>query len=88
MIILRRQDRLWLLLRRGLEAEKMATCLSQLYHENIRGTKAGYAKFETFPIWNLPLKHPVNLAYEAATADLNDVNMIDRSIWKHMERPR
>ena len=55
----------------------MATCLSQLYHENIRGTKAGYAKFETFPIWNLPLKHPVNLAYEAATADLNDVNMID-----------
>ena len=56
---------------------KMATCLSQLYHENKRGVKAGYAKFETFPIWNLPLKHPVNLAYEAATADLNDVNMID-----------
>ena len=56
---------------------KMATCLSQLYHENKRGIKAGYAKFETFPIWNLPLKHPVNLAYEAATADLNDVNMID-----------
>lgn len=55
----------------------MATCLSQLYHENLRGIKAGYAKFETFPIWNLPLKHPVNLAYEAATADLNDVNMID-----------
>ena len=55
----------------------MATCLSQLYHENKRGVKAGYAKFETFPIWNLPLKHPVNLAYEAATADLNDVNMID-----------
>ena len=55
----------------------MATCLSQLYHENKRGIKAGYAKFETFPIWNLPLKHPVNLAYEAATADLNDVNMID-----------
>lgn len=55
----------------------MATCLSQLYHENKRGIKAGYAKFETFPIWNIPLKHPVNLAYEAATADLNDVNMID-----------
>ena len=55
----------------------MATCLSQLYHENKRGVKAGYAKFETFPIWNLPLKHPVNLAYEAATADLNDINMID-----------
>ena len=56
---------------------KMATCLSQLYHEHKRGVTAGYAKFETFPIWNLPLKHPVNLAYEAATADLNDVNMID-----------
>ena len=55
----------------------MATCLSQLYHENLRGVKAGYAKFETFPIWNLPLSHPVNVAYEAATADLNDVNMID-----------
>ena len=55
----------------------MATCLSQLYHEHKRGVKAGYAKFETFPIWNLPLKHPVNIAYEAATADLNDVNMID-----------
>jgi uncharacterized protein (UPF0371 family) len=55
----------------------MATCLSQLYHENLRGIKAGYAKYETFPIWNLPLSHPVNLAYEAATADLNDVNMID-----------
>ena len=55
----------------------MATCLSQLYHENQRGVKAGYAKFETFPIWNLPLSHPVNLAYEAATADVNDVNMID-----------
>lgn len=55
----------------------MAVCLSQLYHEHKRGVDAGYAKFETFPIWNLPLKHPVNLAYEAATADLNDVNMID-----------
>ena len=55
----------------------MATCLSQLYHENKRGISAGYAKFETFPVWNLPLKHPVNLAYEAATADLDDVNMID-----------
>ena len=55
----------------------MAVCLSQLYQENKRGIRAGYAKFETFPIWNLPLKHPVNVAYEAATADLNDVNMID-----------
>ena len=61
----------------GPGSGKMATCLSQLYHEHKRGTDAGYAKFETFPIWNLPLKHPVNLAYEAATADLNDVNMID-----------
>ena len=61
----------------GPGSVKMATCLSQLYHENKRGVKAGYAKFETFPIWNIPLKHPVNLAYEAATADLNDVNMID-----------
>ncbi|MCR5484233.1 MAG: DUF1846 domain-containing protein [Clostridiales bacterium] len=61
----------------GPGSGKMSTCLSQLYHENMRGIKAGYAKFETFPIWNLPLKHPVNLAYEAATADLNDVNMID-----------
>lgn len=61
----------------GPGSGKMATCLSQLYHENKRGVKAGYAKFETFPIWNIPLKHPVNLAYEAATADLNDVNMID-----------
>ena len=55
----------------------MATCLSQLYHEHKRGVNAGYAKFETFPVWNIPLKHPVNLAYEAAPADLNDVNMID-----------
>ena len=61
----------------GPGSGKMATCLSQLYHENKRGIQAGYAKFETFPIWNLPLAHPVNLAYEAATADLNDVNMID-----------
>ena len=61
----------------GPGSGKMATCLSQLYHENKRGIKAGYAKFETFPIWNLPLRHPVNLAYEAATADLNDINMID-----------
>ena len=61
----------------GPGSGKMAPCLSQLYHENKRGVRAGYAKYETFPIWNLPLKHPVNLAYEAATADLNDVNMID-----------
>ncbi|MBQ1244110.1 MAG: DUF1846 domain-containing protein [Clostridia bacterium] len=61
----------------GPGSGKMATCLSQLYHDNKRGIKAGYAKFETFPIWNLPLKHAVNIAYEAATADLNDVNMID-----------
>ncbi|MBE6903792.1 MAG: DUF1846 domain-containing protein [Ruminococcaceae bacterium] len=61
----------------GPGSGKMATCLSQLYHEHKRNIKAGYAKFETFPIWNLPLQHPVNLAYEAATADLNDVNMID-----------
>ena len=61
----------------GPGSGKMATCLSQLYHDGKRGIQAGYAKFETFPIWNLPLKHPVNVAYEAATADLNDVNMID-----------
>ena len=61
----------------GPGSGKLATCLSQLYNENRRGNQAGYAKFETFPIWNLPLNHPVNLAYEAATADLNDVNMID-----------
>jgi uncharacterized protein (UPF0371 family) len=61
----------------GPGSGKMATCLSQLYHENQRGVKAGYAKFETFPVWNLPLSHPVNVAYEAATADLADVNMID-----------
>ncbi len=61
----------------GPGSGKMATCLSQIYHDHKRGITAGYAKFETFPIWNLPLKHPVNLAYEAATADLSDVNMID-----------
>ena len=61
----------------GPGSGKLATCLSQLYHEHKQGTQAGYAKFETFPIWNIPLNHPVNLAYEAATADLNDVNMID-----------
>ena len=61
----------------GPGSGKMAVCLSQLYHENKRGIKAGYSKFETFPVWNLPLKHPVNVAYEAATADLSDVNMID-----------
>ncbi len=61
----------------GPGSGKLATCLSQVYHEHKRGIKAGYGKYETFPIWNLPLKHPVNLAYEAATADLQDVNMID-----------
>ena len=61
----------------GPGSGKLATCLSQIYHENKRGVNAGYAKFETFPVWSLPLKHPVNLAYEAATADLKDVNMID-----------
>ena len=61
----------------GPGSGKMATCLSQLYHENKRGVKAGYSKYETFPVWNLPLNHPVNCAYEAATADLNDMNMID-----------
>ncbi len=66
----------------GPGSGKMATCLSQLYHEQKRGVEAGYAKFETFPIWNLPLNHPVNLAYEAATADLNDVNMIDPFHWE------
>lgn len=61
----------------GSGSGKMAVCLSQLYHEHRRNVRAGYAKYETFPIWNLPLRHPVNLAYEAATADLNDTNMID-----------
>ena len=67
----------------GPGSGKMATCLSQIYHEHKRGVNAGYAKFETFPVWNLPLNHPVNLAYEAATADLNDVNVID---YFHLER--
>lgn len=61
----------------GPGSGKLATCLSQVYHEHKRGVQAGYAKFETFPIWNLPLEHPVNLAYEAATVDLNDANIID-----------
>ncbi|MBO7342361.1 MAG: DUF1846 domain-containing protein [Clostridia bacterium] len=61
----------------GPGSGKMATCMSQLYHDNKRGIRSGYAKFETFPVWNLPLDHPVNLAYEAATADLNDVNIVD-----------
>ena len=61
----------------GPGSGKLATCLTQLYHEYKRGVKAGYAKFETFPIWNIPLKHPVNVAYEAATADIKDFNMID-----------
>ena len=67
----------------GPGSGKLATCLSQLYHEHQNGVNAGYAKFETFPVWNLPLKHPVNLAYEAATADLNDVNQID---YFHLEK--
>ena len=61
----------------GPGSGKLSTCMSQMYHEYKRGVNAGYAKFETFPVWNLPLKHPVNMAYESATADLNDVNMID-----------
>ena len=61
----------------GPGSGKMATCISQLYNDSVKGIRSGYAKFETFPVWNLPLHHPVNLAYEAATADLNDVNMID-----------
>ena len=67
----------------GPSSGKLATCLSQLYHESKHGVKAGYAKFETFPIWNLPLKHPVNVAYEAATADIKDVNMIDPYHFNH-----
>ena len=70
----------------GPGSGKMAVCLSQLYHENKRGIKAGYAKFETFPVWSLPLKHPVNMAYEAATADLNDVNMIDPFLWEAYDK--
>jgi len=66
----------------GPNSGKMATCLSQMYHDHQRGVASGYAKFETFPIWNLPLKHPVNIAYESATADLGDVNLIDPH---HME---
>lgn len=67
----------------GPSSGKLATCLSQLYHEHKRGIKAGYAKYETFPIWNIPLKHPVNVAYEAATADIKDVNMIDPYHFNH-----
>ena len=70
----------------GPGSGKLATCLSQIYHENKRGVKAGYAKFETFPVWNLPLKHPVNMAYEAATADLADVNMIDPFYLEHNKK--
>jgi len=71
----------------GPNSGKLATCLSQLYHEYRRGIHAGYAKFETFPIWNLPLKHPVNLAYEAATADLRDVNMFDHFHFEAYNEP-
>ncbi len=67
----------------GPGSGKLATCLNQLYHENLRGNEAGYSKFETFPVWNLPLKHPVNIAYEAATVDLNDVNMMDYFHFEH-----
>ena len=76
-LIISDEGRLVVITAPGPGSGKMAVCLSQLYHEHKHGVKAGYAKFETFPIWNLPLKHPVNVAYEAATADLNDVNMID-----------
>lgn len=72
----------------GPGSGKLATCLSQLYHEHKHGTAAGYAKFETFPVWNLPLTHPVNIAYEAATADLDDANIIDRSTLRPKTRPR
>ena len=68
---------MWWLPVLGRGAEKLATCLSQIYHDHLHGIHSGYAKFETFPIWNLPLMHSVNVAYEAATADLHDVNMID-----------
>ncbi len=70
----------------GPSSGKMATCLSQVYHEYKRGISAGYAKFETFPVWNLPLKHPVNIAYEAATADIGDVNMLDPFYMEHTGR--
>ena len=70
----------------GPGSGKLATCLSQLYHEHKHGTAAGYAKFETFPVWNLPLTHPVNIAYEAATADLDDANI--RSTLRPTTRPR
>lgn len=72
----------------GPASGKLATCLSQLYHDYRRGKNSGYAKFETFPIWNLPLKHPINVAYEAATADIKDFNLIDRFIWKPTEKWR
>lgn len=72
----------------GPGSGKLATCLSQLYHEHKHGTAAGYAKFETFPVWNLPLTHPVNIAYEAATADLDDANIIDSFHLRPTTRPR
>lgn len=72
----------------GPGSGKLATCMSNMYHDQLNGIKSGYAKFETFPVWNLPLHHPVNLAYEAATADLDDVNMIDPSISKPTGKQR
>ena len=72
----------------GPNSGKLSTCLSQLFHEHKRGINAGYAKFETFPIWNLPLKHPVNVAYEAATADIQDFNLVDPFIWINISRRR
>jgi uncharacterized protein (UPF0371 family) len=70
----------------GPGSGKLATCLSQLYHDHKRGIRSGYAKFETFPVWNIPLKHPVNVAYEAATADIKDFNLIDLPTWRRTER--